>query len=30
MTEYRDAPKNEKTGLHVADFDCWYGAASTA
>lgn len=26
MTEYRDAPKNEKTGIHVADFDFWYGS----
>ncbi|GJM55491.1 phosphate ABC transporter ATP-binding protein [Coriobacteriaceae bacterium] len=25
MTEYRNAPRNEKTGIHVADFDFWYG-----
>ncbi|MEY8436743.1 phosphate ABC transporter ATP-binding protein PstB [Atopobiaceae bacterium 24-176] len=25
MTEYRNAPHNEKTGIHVADFDFWYG-----
>ncbi len=25
MTEYRNAPHNDKTGIHVADFDFWYG-----